>query len=328
MKKSKIKALIKETFLTGNRKPVTEVKVKTHSTKMKKKDLKEIIKEEFLKEITTVTKMTKPEEASKIAKAEGIPAGTITNAIKKAKVSGEDVSIAEDTLEGGVSYDSLIGPIISGMVDLKRFVEKEAPEHLNTYKAAEEAIKAFDYAMAYGEEDTLKEDRFVDSSLEDLRQVVRNLAHTTGMGIEEAAEMAMMHIEDMFTGGEELEEVEDDEDLSPEELANKHAGSPMHQAPGMEESTDIKKEEVEDDPGTLAPVGKRTIYGTVEKYTKLPNGQVKVHYDTGDKQVLQKENGAWVEVDYTVNKSITTEAKSSNKSVITKADKIVESFRK
>ena len=55
-------------------------------------------------------------------------------------------------------------------------------------------------------EATLEEDRFVDASLEDLEQVVRNLAHTAGMGIEEAAEMAMMHIEDRFMGGEELEE--------------------------------------------------------------------------------------------------------------------------
>ena len=104
---------------------------------------------ETVEEITTVTKMTKPAEAAEIAKAEGTPKTTVDAAIKKAKTSGKDVSIAEDTLE---------------------------------------------------------EDRFVDSSLEDLRQVVRNLAHTAGMGIEEAAEMAMMHIEDMFMGGEEIEE--------------------------------------------------------------------------------------------------------------------------
>ena len=63
-----------------------------------------------------------------------------------------------------------------------------------------------DYLKNNLSEATLEEDRFVDASLEDLEQVVRNLAHTAGMGIEEAAEMAMMHIEDMFMGGEELEE--------------------------------------------------------------------------------------------------------------------------
>jgi len=187
---------------------------------------------ETVEEITTVTKMTKPTEAAEIAKAEGTPKATVDAAIKKAKTSGKDVSIAEDALE---------------------------------------------------------EDRFVDSSLEDLRQVVRNLAHTAGMGIEEAAEMAIMHIEDMFMGGEELDEGED-----------------------------------EDDPGALVPVGTSTIYGTVKKYTELPNGQVKVDYDTGDTQVLQKERGVWVEVDYTVGKSTTTEDKTPGKDVSIAEDTLEE----
>lgn len=105
---------------------------------------------ETVEEITTVTKMTKPAEAAEIAKAEGTPKATVDAAIKKAKTSGKDVSIAEDTLE---------------------------------------------------------EDKFVDAALEDLRTVIDNLAHTTGMGKEEAAEMAMMHIEDMFMGGDEVEDL-------------------------------------------------------------------------------------------------------------------------
>ena len=87
----------------------------------------------------------------------------------------------------------------------------EALPTLESIKAAYQAKKLAEVEIEEAVEDTkeeagLKEDRFVDSSLEDLRQVVRNLAHTAGMGIEEAAEMAMMHIEDMFIGGEELEE--------------------------------------------------------------------------------------------------------------------------
>ena len=163
MNKTELKALIKEAFLTekkntllnenapgfDNRKqgealPTLESVKAAYEAKKLEEEVNETVEE-----ITTVTKMTKPAEAAEIAKAEGTPKATVDAAIKKAKTSGKDVSIAEDTLE---------------------------------------------------------EDRFVDSSLEDLRQVVRNLAHTAGMGIEEAAEMAMMHIEDMFMGGEELEE--------------------------------------------------------------------------------------------------------------------------
>ena len=226
MNKTELKALIKEAFLTEKKNTLLNENAPGFDNRKQGEALPTLesvkaayqakkLEEAGVEEITTVTKMTEPAEAAEIAKAEGTPKATVDAAIKKAKTSGKDVSVAEDTLE---------------------------------------------------------EDRFVDSSLEDLEQVVRNLAHTAGMSIEEAAEMAMMHIEDMFMGGEEIEEGED-----------------------------------ENDPGALVPVGTSTIYGTVKKYTKLPNGQVKVDYDTGDTQVLQKERGVWVEVDYTVGKSTTTE---------------------
>jgi len=228
MKKTKLKQLIKEAFLTEQKNNLLNEGAPGFDSRKQGEALPTLesikaayqakkLEEAGVEEITTVTKMTKPAEAAEIAKAEGTPKATVDAAIKKAKTSGKDVSIAEDTLG---------------------------------------------------------EDRFVDSSLEDLEQVVRNLAHTAGMSIEEAAEMAMMHIEDMFIGGEELDEGED-----------------------------------ENDPGALVPVGTSTIYGTVKKYTELPNGRVKVDYDTGDTQVLQKERGVWVEVDYTVGKSTTTESK-------------------
>jgi hypothetical protein len=50
----------------------------------------------------------------------------------------------------------------------------------------------------------------------------------------------------------------------------------------------------------LTKVGESTIYGVVVKYTKLlsANGLVEVEYNTGDIQVLENENGTWVEVEY------------------------------
>tara|TARA_B110000285_G_scaffold4410_1_gene4695 strand:- start:267 stop:815 length:549 start_codon:yes stop_codon:yes gene_type:complete len=68
-----------------------------------------------------------------------------------------------------------------------------------------EGIKAA-YEAKNGSE-VAHEDRFVDASLEDLEQVVRNLAHTADMSEEEAAEMAINHIQDMFS------EAEDEDDL-------------------------------------------------------------------------------------------------------------------
>ena len=86
----------------------------------------------------------------------------------------------------------------------------ETNETLEKTKEETEATKELTAAVKdlgdAKEEAGLKEDRFVDAALEDLRTVINNLAHTSGMDREAAAEMAMMHIEDMFMGGEELEE--------------------------------------------------------------------------------------------------------------------------
>ena len=98
-------------------------------------------------------------------------------------------------------------------LELRRFDPStimETNETLEKTKEETEATKELTAAVKdlgdAKEEAGLKEDRFVDAALEDLRTVIDNLAHTSGMDREAAAEMAMMHIEDMFMGGEELEE--------------------------------------------------------------------------------------------------------------------------
>jgi len=53
-------------------------------------------------------------------------------------------------------------------------------------------------------EGNVTEDRFMDAALEDLERVVKNIAHTAGISLDEAAELAANHIQDMFS--EELNE--------------------------------------------------------------------------------------------------------------------------
>ena len=62
---------------------------------MKRKELYNYIREEIVNELTTVTKNTDPSEIPTISKAENVPTTTVSTAIKKAKSSGQDVSIAE-----------------------------------------------------------------------------------------------------------------------------------------------------------------------------------------------------------------------------------------
>lgn len=290
MNKTELKALIKEAFLTEKKTTLLNENAPGFDNRKQGEALPTLesvkasyeakkLEEAGIEEITTVTKMTKPAEAAEIAKAEGTPKATVDAAIKKAKTSGKDVSIAEDTLE---------------------------------------------------------EDKFVDAALEDLRTVINNLAHTSGMGIEEAAEMAIMHIEDMFMGGEEEEDMmqegvekdywadytdigqffigidtkhslsDDKLESLGEKIVKDFYGGDVGKAydaivRGKKRGsrTDVNEAETDDyDPGALAKVGDSTTNGVVVKNTKLANGQVEVEYESGDVQVLEKENGVWVEVDY------------------------------
>lgn len=73
------------------------------------------------------------------------------------------------------------------------------------------------------------------------------------------------------------------------------------------------------DPGALAKVGESTTNGIVVKNTKLANGQVEVEYESGDVQVLEKENGTWIEVSY---------RKPGIRETIKRADTIIAEYNK
>jgi hypothetical protein len=83
--------------------------------------------------------------------------------------------------------------------DLPDIDPKKATSAIQTAKATQEPV-------------SIAEDRFMDAALEDLEQVVRNLARTAYISEEEAAEMAINHIQDMFSE-EELDEEYEGADL-------------------------------------------------------------------------------------------------------------------
>ena len=53
---------------------------------------------------------------------------------------------------------------------------------------------------------SVKENRFLASSMDDLEQVIRNLAHTGEMSEDEALEMAIRKLEAMLDGRDDIEE--------------------------------------------------------------------------------------------------------------------------
>ena len=71
----------------------------------------------------------------------------------------------------------------------------------------------FDYKKYLSEGKLLKEEevtenRFLEASMEDLEQVIRNLAHTGEMSEDEALELAIKKLESMLDGRDDLDDVE------------------------------------------------------------------------------------------------------------------------
>ena len=171
--------------------------------------------------------------------AVAVLAQKVQDSVNKGK--GKEAVGLEEEYEA-TDHDIQIGPAMAGMVNIRKYLERSAPEYLNDLKAIDSVLTTYDTKMAYGDGDDL--------------------------------------------------------------------GVPGDNALGLEEAT-----YGDDDAGSYAEVGDSTIYGTVVKNTP----QVKVHYDTGDVQVLEKENGTWVEVAY--NKEGLEEA-------VKKADIIIAEHRK
>ena len=73
-----------------------------------------------------------------------------------------------------------------------------------------EGIKAAYEAKNGGE--AVEEDLFGDAGFEDLEQVIRNIAHTSGMETQEAGEVAIKHIEDTFIEAEDADDLYEAED--------------------------------------------------------------------------------------------------------------------
>jgi hypothetical protein len=124
--------------------------ITTYIPTMKKNKLKALIKEAFLIEgKTTLLNENAPgfdnrKQGGPLPTLEGIKAAY------EAKNGKEAVNEDEFT-----PYDTLIGPVIAGMVEIRKYVENVAPEHLEAFEMADRALTAFNEKMAYGDGDDL-----------------------------------------------------------------------------------------------------------------------------------------------------------------------------
>jgi len=86
----------------------------------------------------------------------------------------------------------------------KRDVDGDGDIDSDDYMAAKDAA----IKKAMGKTEEVSENRFLAASMEDLEQVVRNLAHTGEMSEDEAIEMAIRKLEAMLDGRDDLDEGE------------------------------------------------------------------------------------------------------------------------
>ena len=212
MNKTELKALIKEAFLAEKKNTLLNENAPGFDNRKQGEALPTL---ESVKAAYEAKKLEEAVEDTKEEKIKHIESkfGHL-DTVRKGKFTVEEenghFTFIPDSFEELASDNDEEADDQGGSKILKQ-IEAAINETLEDTKEETEATKELTAAVKdLGDakaEAGLKEDRFVDSSLEDLRQVVRNLAHTAGMDIEAAAEMAMMHIEDMFMGGEEEEDM-------------------------------------------------------------------------------------------------------------------------
>ena len=84
----------------------------------------------------------------------------------------------------------------------KRDVDGDGDIDSDDYMAAKDAA----IKKAMGKNEEVSENRFLAASMEDLEQVIRNLAHTGEMSEDEALELAIRKLENMLDGRDDLDE--------------------------------------------------------------------------------------------------------------------------
>ena len=144
MKKTELKKLIKEAFLTEKKSNLLNENSPGFDNRKQGGALP------TLESVKAAYQAKKLKEAS--AEEEIETTKELTAAVKDLDDAKKEAGLNEDEF---APYDSLIGPVIAGMVEIRKYVENVAPEHLSTFEIADEAIKAFDEKMAYGDDDDL-----------------------------------------------------------------------------------------------------------------------------------------------------------------------------
>ena len=84
--------------------------------------------------------------------AVAVLAQKVQDSVNKGK--GKEAVGLEEEYEA-TDHDIQIGPAMAGMVNIRKYLERSAPEYLNDLKAIDSVLTAYDNKMAYGDGDDL-----------------------------------------------------------------------------------------------------------------------------------------------------------------------------
>ena len=314
---------------------------------MKKNKLKALIKEAFLIEgKTTLLNENAPgfdnrKQGGPLPTLEGIKAAY------EAKNGKEAVNEDEFT-----PYDTLIGPVIAGMVEIRKYVENVAPEHLEAFEIADRALTAFNEKMAYGDgddlgvpgdnalglEETIKRaDAIIAESKVSAHDEVNAAARPGMIRVAIANKMNKKHLN---TGGltkEEKEKVEEKYDEMSKEDKDAHVKyfkskiqpklKPQTKKPVDENLDKVNLASVTATKANAAIINAPTMGAVLLKVYKQLQDKEQTDFSTNQdlKIVLDKLEKLARQVQGAGKSSSDAELKES---IITEADMIAESFRK
>ena len=139
--------------------------------------------------------------------------------VKKYGKDAEKVMYGIATKQAKKKVENMNLDKIKGMVEdaLKAPVKEASPFVLAADAARDAGKKEFEFPKGSGkmhpvtikqdiDEEGVSENRFLASSMEDLEQVIRNIAHSGEMSEDEALEMAIKKLENMLDGRDDLDE--------------------------------------------------------------------------------------------------------------------------
>jgi len=168
---------------------------------------------------------------------------------KKVTLAREYMSAAQHYLEGEekqpaidqLALEAQSHPVMvqQRIAHAKKAKEKEDKFHTKLDKLVHKTFGK--------RKEEMDENRFLAASMEDLEQVIRNLAHTGEMSEDEAIELAIKKLEAMLDGRDDMDEGRNVDDLydttvnTMKRLAKKYKAGDKSVVPHLKKLTDIKK---------------------------------------------------------------------------------------